>query len=139
MSNTAMQRMKDDYQKAGINPLLGIAGGGASTPSGGQGSGSQAPIGDPIEKGISSAIAAKQLQLATEKQKEDISLTKAQKKNTDADTVLKAKGSARAELENEVTNSLIRPLLDAWKSSVKRQPKMDPSGQGPININSPKK
>lgn len=42
MSNTAYQRATADMEKAGINPLLAFQQGGASTPSGAQGSGYQA-------------------------------------------------------------------------------------------------
>lgn len=119
MSNTAMQRMKVDMEKAGINPLLGISGGGASTPSGGQGSGAMAPSSDPMEKGISSAIAAKQLELAMEKQEEEIDVMKAQKKNINADTTLKGKGSIRADVETQFQKLILNPLINSAAESLK--------------------
>ena len=45
MSNTSYQRAVEDMRKAGINPILAYAQGGASTPSGGQGTISGASIG----------------------------------------------------------------------------------------------
>lgn len=42
MSNTSYQRAVEDMKKAGINPLLAVSQGGASSPSGDSGSGSRA-------------------------------------------------------------------------------------------------
>lgn len=54
LSNTAMQRQVQDYERAGINPLLGIAGGGSSTPGGAQGSSS--PGASPSATGNTAAV-----------------------------------------------------------------------------------
>ena len=47
MSNTAYQRATEDMKKAGINPILAAQQGGASTPSGSQGSIGQSSISAP--------------------------------------------------------------------------------------------
>lgn len=57
MSNTAWQRATEDMRKAGINPMLAFAQGGASTPQG-----STATVRNAVGAGLSSAMQAKQLQ-----------------------------------------------------------------------------
>lgn len=79
MSSTAAQRAVKDYQAAGLNPALAYDRT-ASSPGG-----AQANLSDPVEKGVSSAMAAKQMFA-------NLELTRAQTKKFDAEG-----DSARAE------------------------------------------
>lgn len=61
MSNSAYQRATDDMRKAGVNPMLAVQNGGASSPSGSAGSGIAARIdaprpGDVVSSGVSGAF-----------------------------------------------------------------------------------
>lgn len=60
MSDTAHQREVKDLTAAGLNPLLSVNSG-ASTPSGAMGSITAPNIGNPIQEGLQTVGAAKQL------------------------------------------------------------------------------
>lgn len=59
MSNSAWQRGMDDMRKAGLNPIFAYQQGGASTPSGAQGVGSQANMGNALGNAASSALSSR--------------------------------------------------------------------------------
>lgn len=76
MSDTAMTRMSYDMKRAGLNPILGIKPGGASTPAGAQANAVTPPAmqsvipSNAVSSAISMAVALKDLQ------RQDVSLAK---------------------------------------------------------------
>lgn len=143
MSNTAHQREVKDLEMAGLNPLLGISQSGASTPGGASGSGTAPQMEDAIGKAVTTAIEAKTLKLAMDKQKEEIESLRAQRTNTEANTAKTRLDSetskavtARTRVEterakkdipkSEMINDLydvVRPVIKRMKGDVQRSPK----------------
>jgi len=95
MSNTALTRAKQDAINAGFNPLLGLDQG-ASSPAGAAGSATAATMENPVpdmSSMVTSAMEAKRIKMAEEKQAQEIKnlaaseeLTKSQKINTQMNT-----------------------------------------------------
>lgn len=73
MSSTAHQREVNDLVKAGLNPLLSLKSGGASSPPG-----ARADVDVGADKAVSSALQARQLSLQQQQVESQISLQSAQ-------------------------------------------------------------
>lgn len=97
MSGTAYQRAVSDMQQAGLNPMLAYSQGGASSPSGAQGAGSQASavpghVENEYAPAVSSALSAATIAAQVEK-------LQAETRNVDADTAVKLKDAPLREAQ----------------------------------------
>lgn len=109
MSNTAYQRSRKDMIKAGINPMLAVAQGGASSPTGG--SAAQMVAEDSLSKSIgnatSSALEARTQHQQLENLKSQESTIKAQgdKAKAEKDIIDASLPAAKAKSQLEATRA----------------------------------
>lgn len=138
MSSTAYQRGIADMKKAGINPALAFSQGGASTPGGGQATGSNASFHAPtventISPALSNATSVMNLAADLKLKNEQADLTKAS-----ADKTRKEAGVVTEKVDplNRVINKLIDSFMSNSKQKKVNDPKQHPGGfQKPLPMN----
>lgn len=116
MSNSAYQRARSDMEKAGINPMLAVQNGGASTPSGAMGSAPLAQATDVFGRAVSGAMDMMRLQNETKAQGSQQALNDAMSTKALADAGASGASSKQMQASTKALESQMEAIAARAKA-----------------------